>query len=360
MRIELNYPTEAIYRGLTTIQDLNLVNTKIPVDQYIEVKSVPESKFTTFKYLYGYGDGVTKITDWYTGNTTSSDTSRFFYLGFNRAELFWKIKATDMHGNQLEKTFFFSKLPVVYIDTNKGVDITSKTINVKCNVKIQGNSEFDGGYDGKAEIHGRGSSSWRYYTTQQSYKIKLDKKTDVFGFGSNKHWILISNFIDNTFVRNLYAQQVAEELGIANVKMTPVVLILNGVCKGVYILAQHVRIGNGTIDVFDWENEAGVRGESETDYTWVDNDESIEIDGGFVYELEKDQDAETTEFKTNGGMNVVVNRPEYAKTSVKMMDFSMNLLNDFEQACQSVDGKTIFEEGKPSRHFHSLQTWIQW
>ena len=43
----------------------------------------------------------------------------------------------------MEKDFFVSSLPVVYIDTNDSVDITSKEDDVKCRITIQGNGTFE-------------------------------------------------------------------------------------------------------------------------------------------------------------------------------------------------------------------------
>ena len=60
-----------------------------------------------------------------------------------------------------------SKLPVVYINTEDGADITSKDTYVTADFKIQGcdkyNSENTTLYDGKTQIRGRGNSSWKRF-----------------------------------------------------------------------------------------------------------------------------------------------------------------------------------------------------
>ena len=50
------------------------------------------------------------------------------------------------------------------------------------------------------DIRGRGNSTWE--ADKKPYKIKLDKKTNVFGLGKNKHWVLVANTYDNTFIRD--------------------------------------------------------------------------------------------------------------------------------------------------------------
>lgn len=156
----------------------------------------------------------------------------------------------------------------------------------------------------------------------------------MFGFGVNKHWILVSNFIDNAFVRNRYAQELAGQLGLANVQMQAVVLILNGICKGVYMLSQHIRIQPEVIDIFDWEQYAEDTGHKDTNYIWVDTDDSLSVTGGFIYEMEPNSE-DVSQFVTTGGLHVVINRPEYAFTSTKMMDFAKKTHDGFEKCCQS-------------------------
>ena len=49
-------------------------------------------------------------------------------------------------------------------------------------------------YDGDIKIRGRGNSTW--FAPKKPYRIKLDKKTDLFGMGNNKDYVLLANYYD--------------------------------------------------------------------------------------------------------------------------------------------------------------------
>lgn len=253
---------------------------------------------------------------------TSSDLNHFI-----------RIQCVDKTGKTTSKTFYFSSVPVVYIDTKNGTTI--EDLDVDCRMRVQGDSEFSEQYNGKAEIHVRGDSSAEF-PTQLPYKIKLKKKTSLFGFGSNRHWVLVSNFIDNSLMRNMLATQLADVLGVSHMKMKHVVVILNGVNIGVYLLAQHIRVNENIVNIFNWEDEAEDRGYENDDFSWVDADSSIDVSGGYLYELDEGYD-ETTQFTTNGGIRVMLRRPEYSRSSRRMVNSEMEFWRRFELAMKSED-----------------------
>lgn len=246
---------------------------------------------------------------------------------------FIRVQCQDLNGDITTRDFYFSSLPVVYIDTKNGQTIGKLDIDAK--IRIQGNAEFGQQYDGKAEIHVRGDSSTEY-TTQLPYKIKLKKKTNLFGFGANRHWVLISNFVDTSLMRNVLATRMAADIGVLYAKMKHVVVILNGVNIGVYMLAEHVRINENRVNIFNWEDEAENRGYKNDNLTWVDQDESINVSGGYLYEFDQGYD-ETTQFTTNGGIKVMLRRPEYARGSFRMVNSEMEFWRRLEKTFTSLD-----------------------
>lgn len=50
--------------------------------------------------------------------------------------------------------------------------------------------------------------------SKKPYKIKLDKKADLFGMGKNKHWVLLANYYDNSLVRNRLTYYLGRKLGM--------------------------------------------------------------------------------------------------------------------------------------------------
>ena len=60
-------------------------------------------------------------------------------------------------------------------------------------------------------IRGRGNSTWR--ENKKPFKIKLDKKADLFGLGKNKHWVLVANAMDSSLLRDRITAWLGDEMG---------------------------------------------------------------------------------------------------------------------------------------------------
>lgn len=246
-----------------------------------------------------------------------------------------RVVATDEGGVAVSTEFYFSKLPIVYINTDDGKAVTSKVEYKGATIRIQGNDLYDQQYDGKTEIKGRGNSSWGF--PKKPYKLKLDKKTDLFGFGKNKHWVLISNWLDVCGMRNWTASSLARELGVIGMDMTWVQVVLNGSYDGTYMLCEHIRVGEDRVDVFDWSDTIESDGHSEEDLSWLDAEEGMDFSGGYIFELDDRYD-EVSKFTTAYGLKVMFNTPEFASTSQKMMAYAGTMWGDLEDGYRSEDG----------------------
>lgn len=106
-------------------------------------------------------------------------------------------------------------MPVVYINTEDNAEIASKEDYIDANLKIQdaGTDGTEGKveYDGVTKVKGHGNSTWRWFP-KKAYKLKLDKKTSLFGMGKNKHWLLLANYIDETQMRNALSSKIGKTL----------------------------------------------------------------------------------------------------------------------------------------------------
>ena len=273
---------------------------------------------------------------------------------------------------------WFSKLPVLYLTTDDGEGVTSKDVYKTAQLRIQGNAEFGEQYGGVTEVKGHGTSSWRTFE-QKAYKLKLDKKTDLFGFGKNKHWILVSNYIDMSMMRNRSASDLAKELGIVGMDMTWVVCIVNGEYDGVRMLAEQVRVDKNRVDIGDWESEAEdladglcdalkgakvwtkdeakenkdlLEARMSEDFSWVSSGkvsfrgaeyalaglEIPERDGGFLLKLEEMADKEISHFKSRKGVEISFKNPEMASTEPLLVEAARKIWQDFEDATCAADG----------------------
>ena len=310
-------------------------------------------------------------------------STKDYVITENDYEHWLRVSVCDNAGNTVfTKDTWISKLPVLYIDTEDGNQITSKDFYVTANLRIQGNAEFEQQYLGITEIKGRGSSSWNTYP-QKPYKLKLDKKTKLFGFGKSKHWVLISNFNDKCSLRNYTASRLAKELGIIGMEMTWVDVVLNGEAKGCYMLSQHVRVDKNCVDIFDWEGEAEdvadalfaavkdadalaetdqelLEEKMEKNLTWV-TDGRVNFKGKTYnlsdYGLKKEYDITKgylleiaqkiyghSHYMTPQGVNFEVSAPEYLSTNREMFSYVKDLWDNFEaEYCRvpTIEGKNF-------------------
>lgn len=298
------------------------------------------------------------------------------------------VKAFSGENQVAEDKVYFSKLPVIYINTEDGNEITSKTDYKKADMSIQNNENSDKEiYSGAIDIRGRGNTTWKTYP-KKPYKIKLDKKTDLFGMGKSKHWVLLANYIDPCFMRNVNASRLSHELGVDTMDFVWTDLILNGEYVGNYILGEQVRIEKTRVDITDWEDEAesaasaivkaekanGVKLDKDaledalkTNLSWITTGKAAfngknykiddyyeynkELSGGYLFESSEEYD-EVSKFTTNGGLKVMLKSPEYLNTNSIMQSYVKNYWNSFEKAYKSEDGYAKYN-GK-STHYTKL------
>ena len=139
-------------------------------------------------------------------------------------------------------------LSVVFIDTENGQEIVSKTDYLPAQIRIFG----EGGYESlpsvSCSVRGRGNTTW--WWPKKPYLIKLDQKTSVLGMPKHKRWVLLANFMDRTLMRNLVSMKVASLTGLDwTPRCVPVELVLNGKHVGTYLLIEQVRVDKNRVPV---------------------------------------------------------------------------------------------------------------
>ncbi len=302
------------------------------------------------------------------------------------------VKITDnVSKKEWESKVYCSQLPVVYVDTEDGGAIVSNVNAKNAYIRIQGNGEFTDAatyYEGATTIKGRGNSTWTEavnWNVKKPYKLKLDTKANLLGLsegGENKHWVLLSNIIDHTNMRNELMSMFSEALGMKyTVATTNVVLVLNGKYEGVYQLAEHVRIDESRVNVFDWEdtaediakavcekNESIKKKELENylkeNLSWIDTgeftygtatykiadyytEELPEGNGGFLLDMDFRSFWDTAKyvstFVTGNGVPMFFRNPEYAVTSDTLVKYATDYLNAYEAALRSHNFSTVYQ-----------------
>lgn len=349
-------------------------------------------------------DDMQLTYEWKVGNTVVSNTDNYTPKEAD-LEKFISVTITsdDTTIQPWKLSMYFSELPVIYVDTEGQVPVTSNENAIDAHIRLQGNNEFNNDqywYDGATEIKGRGNSTWSESKNggKKPYKLKLNKKANLFGIGTkgkgtNKHWCLLANMIDHTNIRNELVHSFARDIGMEYpVDSTGVVLIFNGEYQGLYELSEHIRVGGSRVNIFDWEDTADeiaaalgkdicaenaalnkddvvsdLEDIMEEDFTWATTgkvtykktaytiaDSSYkgtvpEITGGFLLDMDFRIDYPQYAYKfistfrtQRNNMPMFFRRPEYAKTNQAMMDYAANYLNAYEDALASPDFTTTY------------------
>jgi spore coat protein CotH len=295
-------------------------------------------------------------------------------------EHWFKFTAYDGASAVLEKEFFFSKLPVLYLTTDDGATPSASKETHDGRMFAQGNDEWKSLYDGKMTIKVRGNSTSSY--PKKPWKIKLDKKTKMFDIPKSKHWVLLANYNDQSMMRNKLAYDFANDIGSLGMKSTWVECVLNGAWQGTYQFCEHIRIAEDRVNVHDWEGDAGDIAEAfaeangltgdqedalatqlEQDFSWVTADAftfydatnrvtltgkpselfdgfTQDISGGYLFEFSEEYD-EVSKFTTSSGalgVRTMLKSPEYLYSNTDMMNACKNYLQKYWDSCTSVDG----------------------
>lgn len=157
---------------------------------------------------------------------------------------------------------FTGDVPRMDIVTEGSVPVTSRTDYVAAHLTLNGSNTF-ASFDDSVLIRGRGNTSWRAYP-KKSYRLKFYHKQQLFGDVSNRHYVLIANYVDPTLTVNAVALKAARLVGSAYAgHAAPVELYLNGEYLGSYLLTEKIRVGSGSVEI---DKESGVLLELDINY----------------------------------------------------------------------------------------------
>ena len=210
----------------------------------------------------------------------------------------------------------------------------------------QGNCDRQGNIE---SFSCRGNASFWYSPEKKSYVMNLEEKTDIFGFGSSKKWLLISNYFDKTYMRNMLVNELAECVGM---KYTPqmeyVDLYINGEYIGNYLISEKIEVDSKRVDIYDLSEEIrrlnpnqrykyinnisnNINGINELKWNSMDM-EPQNIEGGYLLEVDFKEryDEEVSGFISPNGRPVVIQEPQY--TSFNQTKYIGEIYSQFENA----------------------------
>ncbi len=269
----------------------------------------------------GYADTIDPTEATFTYNLSGEGSASITAVGGS-----YYCKVLDDNGqtrgyklNMIEKDY---NLPVIYIETEGDVAITSKETVVPGTFSIDynGTEEYENITDALMSIRGRGNSSWKL--DKKPYKIKFDKKQSLFGLTEAKEWVLQANHADKSLIRNKLAMDMGSVLD--NVLFTPhsylVDVFVGGEYVGVYTLTEQIEVKTGRL-------------EGEKDSTEVDTDYLLELGG----------DKEQTSFGNNMfsatlTLYAEIKNPDSDILTKEQYDYIKSYVDEADNAVKNLSG----------------------
>ncbi|MCM1320651.1 MAG: CotH kinase family protein [Bacteroides sp.] len=241
-------------------------------------------------------------------------------------------KVHDYRHYNLEST----GLPIVFIETQDGEDITSKENWVSVAISIQ-DGEKTQTY--AAQMKGRGNSSWGQ--PKKPYSIKLDSREKVLGMKKHKRWVLVANYSDKTLLRNDWASYIGNEI-FTGMKWNPsfeaVEVVLNGEYKGSYLIGEQIKIDKNRVDIPDISEFSGKK---------IEN-------GGFICEVNQQMD-EAFNFETTHGVCISLKDPDEVSEEIQ------NFVRETVQAAEdAIFSENFADEEEGYAKYIDVSSFIDW
>lgn len=156
-------------------------------------------------------------------------------------------------------------LPVLYIQTENNVKITSKDdyVNATYYLDNKGLSDYQSIGSKSSpmtmEIKGRGNYSWSGFD-KKPYRIKLADKQALMGMKKSKHFTLLAHADDSNdrkgFMRNAVGFELSKLIGMTYTPdAKPLEVVLNGDYIGLYFLTENIRVDKDRVNIVEQEDE---------------------------------------------------------------------------------------------------------
>ncbi len=143
-----------------------------------------------------------------------------------------------------------AEVPTIYINTEDGQPITSKTEYKNATFRIDGHDIFPSMEETPMQIRGRGNSSWGW--AKKPYRLKFEEKVKPLGMTKGKNWVLLANGIGGSMMSNAVGMKAACLMGAAAANhIVPVDVYLNGEYRGSYNFTEKVGLANNSVDLED-------------------------------------------------------------------------------------------------------------
>lgn len=281
--------------------------------QVAPITIVPKESWKTLTFSVNY-EGNEVSYQWYQTYKDSSKVdqkivgatnSEYTVVALNGNEVRFFYCIASYNGKTLKSnvaTVVTTGLPQLHIRTPGKVEIDSKDVWTD-NASITLNyAEKDAwNFSGSTSIRTSGNST--LLQPKKTYELKLNKNQEIMGMPLHKRWVLIANYLDNSFMKNHIAFYLSEKLKMDyTVHGKFVDLFINDTYRGLYWLGETIEVDDYRVSIND-----GYKGMSD------------EEDKDFLVEMDVNYD-ESAKF-----MSSIRQMPYMVKNDNYMVDESLTL-----------------------------------
>ena len=258
-------------KGENNIWSYNFSRSVTGVYRYIFLETSLADKtynqtFTSFK------DEITSREEIRTATTDKTITSGYIFVPENNSNGNWYqgewMSMSDFNNQEDMSNLpvancnpHSATVPVVYLKTDNGKDITSKEDYVTGTLYVDAlNNEgytSTGSADAPVatELKGRGNYTWTGFD-KKPYRIKMNKKASLLNLTTDKSFNLLAHADDSQgFLRNTTGFAISRHFGLAYTPShEPVELFLNGQYKGLYFLTEHIKVSSNRVNITEQDD----------------------------------------------------------------------------------------------------------
>ncbi len=220
-------------------------------------------------------------------------------------------------------------LPVMYINTENKVPITSKEVYVPATyyldpMGVEGVEALGSAVEQlPLEIRGRGNYTWRDFD-KKPYRIKFASKTSILGMNKSKHFALMANADDDlSGLRNAVGYELARLIGMPwTPSAVPVEVVLNGDYIGLYFLTETIRVDADRVNIVEQADE-------ETD--------ALGITGGWLVEIDNYDSDPHIQITEGNGSRIIFTYKTPEILSSQQEDFLRSQMESIDDAIYASD-----------------------
>lgn len=246
--------------------------------------------------------------------------------------------------------FTSSDLPIVIIDTH-GQDILDDP-KITADMKIIDNgpgvrnniTDPPTAYSGDIGIETRGNSSQMF--PMKSYGLELrdsegesvDKS--LFGLPEESDWVMYAPYTDKTFMRNVLAYTLSNEIGHWAAHCKYVEVVLNGDYRGIYVFMEQIKRNKGRVDISKLKDS---------------DNEGDDVTGGYIVRIDKGAQGWYSPYSSNVQFDYYY--PKLKDITDPQKEYIENYVDSFENALNSVEFQ---DTAKGFRHFADESSFIDY